>query len=83
IARIGPQMYAAIELPELEDKDGVIEVERDADVVFSAETIASFTGKPVTIEHPPELVTPLTWKDVAKGTTHNVRRGEGDKANLL
>lgn len=83
IARIGPQMYAAIELPDLEDKDGVIEVARDADVVFSAETIASFTGKPVTIEHPPELVTPLTWKDVAKGTTHNVRRGEGDKANLL
>ncbi|MBN9359821.1 MAG: DUF2213 domain-containing protein [Herbaspirillum huttiense] len=83
IARIGPQMYAAIELPDLEDKDGVIEVARDADVVFSAETIASFTGKPVTIEHPPVLVTPLTWKDVAKGTTHNVRRGEGDKANLL
>lgn len=83
IARIGPQMYAAIELPDLEDKDGVIEVERDADVVFSAETIASFTGKPVTIEHPSELVTPLTWKNVAKGTVHNVRRGEGDKANLL
>lgn len=83
IARIGPQMYAAIELPDLDDKDGVIEVERDADVVFSPETIASFTGKPVTIEHPSELVTPLNWRNVAKGSVHNVRRGEGDKANLL
>lgn len=83
IARIGPQMYAAIELPDLEDKDGVIEVARDADVVFSAETIASFTGKPVTIEHPSELVTPLNWRNVAKGSVHNVRRGEGSKADLL
>jgi hypothetical protein len=83
IARIGPQMYAAIELPELEDKDGVIDVERNADVVFSAETIASFMGKPVTIEHPEQLVTPQTWKDVAKGAAHNVRRGQGDKENLL
>lgn len=83
IARIGNQLYAGIELPDLEDKDGVIEVERNADVVFSPETMAGFRGKPVTIEHPPELVTPLTWKTYAKGTAHNVRQGEGNQSHLL
>ena len=83
IARIGKQDYAAIELPDLEDKDGVIEVERDPEVVFSAATIASFIGKPVTVEHPYESVTPATWGILAKGGVHNVRRGAGDMSDFL
>jgi hypothetical protein len=35
IARIGAQDYAAIELPDLDYMDGVIDVERDPVVVFS------------------------------------------------
>lgn len=83
IARIGTQDYAGIELPDLEDKDGVIVVERTADVVFSPETIASFLGKPVTIDHPMDGVTPDNWSVLAKGTTHNVRRGEGALSDFL
>ncbi|WP_024904471.1 DUF2213 domain-containing protein [Robbsia andropogonis] len=83
IARIGTQDYAAIELPDLEDKDGVIEVERTEDVVFSPATIASFIGKPVTIDHPSEAVTPTTWGVLAKGGVHNVRRGAGDMSDFL
>ncbi|GAQ30223.1 bacteriophage protein [Ralstonia sp. NT80] len=83
IARIGTQDYAGIELPDLEDKDGVIVVERTADVVFSPETIASFMGKPVTIDHPMDGVTPDNWSVLAKGTTHNVRRGEGALSDFL
>jgi hypothetical protein len=83
IARTGTQDYAAIELPDIEDRDGVIEVERDEDVVFSPDTIASFLGKPVTLDHPNSPVTPDNWAFLAKGTTHNVRRGEGDQGELL
>lgn len=83
IARIGTQDYASIELPDIEDKDGVIEVERDEDAVFAPETIASFLGKPVTLDHPSEPVTPNNWAVLAKGTTHNVRRGQGEQNNLL
>ncbi|MGI4812812.1 MAG: DUF2213 domain-containing protein [Janthinobacterium lividum] len=83
IARIGNQDYAGIELPDLEDKDGVIEVERDEGVVFSPDTIGSFIGKPVTIDHPNDPVTPANWSVLAKGGTHNVQRGEGDLSDFL
>src|SRR6185312_631482 len=42
IARTGVQEYADIEFPELEaGPDGIIYVERDPDVVFAPETLAS------------------------------------------
>lgn len=83
IARTGTQDYAEMELEGIEGKDGVIEVDRDEDAVFDPETIASFLGKPVTLNHPNDPVTPDTWAYLAKGTTHNVRRGEGEQSNLL
>lgn len=83
IARAGSQDYAEIELPGIEGKDGVIVVDRDPDVVFSPETIASFEGKPITIEHPSDGVNPTNWSVLAKGSVHNVRRGEADQSDLL
>lgn len=84
IARTGIQEYADIELPDLEaGKDGIIVVERDEDVVFSAETFASLRGKPVTINHPDGQVTPDNWSILSKGSTQNPRRGEGDQSDLL
>jgi hypothetical protein len=83
IARTGVQDYAEMELDGIEDKDGVIEVERTEDEVFSPDTIASFLGKPVTLNHPGDPVNPDTWSYLAKGTAHNVRRGVGDQSNLL
>jgi hypothetical protein len=83
IARIGVQDYAATELPDIEDKDGVVEVERTEDEVFNPEAIASFEGAPVTIEHPHEPVTPDNWIVYAKGSVHNVRRGEGEMSDFL
>lgn len=84
IARIGTQEYADIELPDIEaGKDGIIVVERDADVVFSPDTLASLIGKPVTIGHPEGEVNPDNWSVLAKGTTFNPRRGEGDQSDLL
>jgi len=83
IARTGSQDYAYFELPELEAKDGVIVAERDADVLFAPETLASFEGKPVTIDHPPDFVTPANWKSVSVGHVRNVRRGEGEQSELM
>ena len=83
IARIGTMDYAAVELPELEDKDGVIQVERSADLIFSPETMASYEGKPVTLDHPFEPVSPANWSAYAKGNAKNVRRGEGEQSDLL
>ena len=83
IARLGTMDYAGVELPELEDKDGIIVVERGEDVLFSKETIASFELKPITINHPAELISPATWMVFSKGSATNVRRGDGEQANLL
>jgi uncharacterized protein len=77
IARTGEQLYSDKELPLDANKDGVIIVDRPADEVFSERTIASFNGKPVTVEHPNEFVSPNTWKQLAVGTVQNTRRGTG------
>jgi uncharacterized protein len=83
IARVGSQDYAYFELPELEAKDGVIVADRTADVLFSPETLASFEGKPITIDHPPDFVTPANYMSVARGTVRNVRRGDGAQSDLM
>lgn len=77
IARIGTQVYGEHELPGLVGKDGLIHVMRDEAEVFRPETIASFNGKPVTNNHPPEKVTPNNFRHYAVGTVLNPRRGDG------
>ncbi len=61
IARIGALEYLPEEVPE-DISDGAsgptVMVYRDADDLFSEATIASFEGKPVTVDHPDAFVTP-------------------------
>jgi len=84
IARTGTQLYGAREVPELEaGNDGTIVMERPDEEVFRAETIASVNGKPVTVDHPNNLVVPLTWRDLSVGVALNARRGDGGEADLL
>jgi hypothetical protein len=87
IARLGTQPYRRFELSEpdiVAGPDGRVIVERTPEEVFKPEAIASFEGKPITIEHPTEAeVTPETWTKYAKGTIQNVRQGEGDQQDLL
>ena len=83
IARIGEMDYAEIEVPGIEGKDGVIVVNRTPEEVFRADTIASFEGKPVTIDHPSEPVTPANWKRLAVGFARNVRQGGEGRTHLL
>lgn len=82
IARTGKQLYSTEEVP-IESKDGIVEISRAPEDVFDEVTIASFEGKPVTIDHPSDFVSPENWKELAVGTTQNVRRGEGNQADLL
>lgn len=77
IARTGQMLYGDHEVPIEPGGDGLIRIERVADEVFRAETLASFQGKPVTLDHPDEFVGPSNWSVLAKGVTQNVRRGTG------
>jgi hypothetical protein len=84
IARTGEQRYHSTELPfEGDATTGEIIVMRLPEEVFSAQTMASFEGKPVTIEHPNEFVTPDSWKRDAVGTVQNVRQGKGIEDDML
>lgn len=82
IARTGSQVYSDQELP-LETKTGEIVIDRVADEVFRDETILSFNGKAVTVEHPDDFVTPENWNKLAVGTVQNARRGTGVEDDLL
>ena len=83
LARIGTMLYGPDETPIKAGADGVVKIEREADDVFTEETIASAQGKPVTNDHPEEDVTPENWKELCIGTMLNVRRGTGVLDDLL
>lgn len=83
IARTGSMDYAPSEIPLEAGPNGIVVVDRDEDEVFRPETIASFEGKPLTIGHPSEFVSPSNWKDLAKGTIQNIRRGTGESKDDL
>lgn len=83
IARTGTQLYTGDEVPLDPGPDGLIRVDRVPEEVFRPETIASFEGKPVTMGHPDDFVTPANFGYLAKGFTQNVRRGDGINDDLL
>lgn len=84
IARTGPLLYTAEEVPEVEPTPHkTVLLERDGDILFHPDTLASFQGKPVTNDHPDELVTPENAQGLACGVVLNPRRGEGLEAEYL
>ena len=53
---------------EYQNADGSMRRElRTPEVVFSKKSLDSFAHAPLTVEHPPSLVDPSTWKQVAVG----------------
>ncbi|WP_312384830.1 DUF2213 domain-containing protein [Atlantibacter subterraneus] len=92
IARTGTQQYLAEELNQdnlIPDSNGLITAYRTEDEVFSPETMASFEGMAVTLDHPEDgegnivFVNPANFAELAHGHIQNVRRGTDDKADLL
>ncbi|MCW7550558.1 DUF2213 domain-containing protein [Photorhabdus sp. APURE] len=89
IARTGTQTYLPEEIDLKPDASGLVTVYRTEDEVFSPETIASFEGVAVTLDHPEDeegnivFVNPSNFSELAHGHIQNVRRGTGDKSDLL
>ena len=90
IARLGDMTYSAAEAPNIPTSNGRVIFTNTESVLFSEETLASYEGKSVTVQHPdpnkdPTLpdVTPENWQEVTVGTMQNVRRGEGQDADKL
>lgn len=58
-------------------------VYRDDAEVFAPEALASFEGKPLTLDHPDEDVDPENWAELARGIVTNVHRGTGPASDLV
>lgn len=86
IARLGDMSYGAGET----GRGVALTIRNTAGVLFAPETMASFEGKPVTVQHPapnadPTLpdVTPENWKQLAVGIAQSVRAGSGEDSDKL
>lgn len=75
IARTGIQLYAGREVgkPEMD----IVRVYRPGAEVFSQATLASAAHRPVTNDHPPEMVTAANWRKYAVGQSADEVAGEG------
>jgi len=82
IARTGVQEYRGEEFGAPEP-DVVYRVTRPEHEVFSPAAMASFEGKPLVDEHPPEDVTADNFDRYMKGVCREVRRGTGVFRNNL
>lgn len=85
VARTGIQLYSAGELGLDGDPAKVIRVYRPPEEVFAADAMLSYAHRPVTIDHPPEMVDAKNWKRYAKGQTGEdvLRDGEFVKVPLV
>jgi hypothetical protein len=81
LARTGEQKYLGSEVGKPEQQ--IVTVYRNEDEVFSRKTMASFEGKPVTDDHPPEFVLPENASGYSRGVGTNIRRGTGNESDLL
>jgi uncharacterized protein len=74
-ARTGCQQYLAREIGLM--GDGVVTVYRPPEAVFDKASLATYSGKPVTMGHPPVQVTADNWKDYSGGSVGTARE-DGD-----
>lgn len=86
ISRVGIQEYLAVEMG-LTDRDmqDIIRVYRPEEEVFDEASLASFANKPVTNNHPPELVNASNAKQYSVGHAgpQVTRDGSFSKAELF
>lgn len=83
IARTGWYQYLRSELGLNGDPNEIVKVYRSEDEVFSSKAMASFEGKLVTDNHPPDLLTPDNAQRYSKGAVQNVRRDKKETDLLL
>jgi hypothetical protein len=75
-ARTGCQQYDARELGL--DGSGIVTVYRPESAVFDTISMASYAGKPVTVNHPPVMVDASNWKEYAAGEVGAEIARDGD-----
>lgn len=83
VARTGVQEYLASELGDIAIKAGfqpndIVRVNRPESEVFSDAALRSLTRVPVTVDHPPEQVTPENWSQYAVGEVGDAFARDGD-----
>ena len=84
LARIGTLSYVAAELPNIAGMPSsvslsdVIRVHRGKDQLFDDDTMESFRYKPMTMQHPENLVDPKNVKSESIGFSRDDVRPEGD-----
>ena len=84
IARTGKQTYLKSEIGRDDGSDEeYIDIDRKPEQVFDEKTMASFEGKPLTIEHPDESVSPQNYKELAVGNVHNIRKGKYEGQDVM
>jgi len=85
VARTGIQLYSASELGMDGDPAKIIRVYRPPEEVFSADAMASYAHRPVTVDHPSMMVDASNWKEYAKGQTGDevLRDGEYVRVPLM
>lgn len=76
IARTGIQIYAGSEMGE--PTMDTVRVFRPEAEVFSDRALVSFAHRPVTSDHPAQMVTAETWRDTAVGTTGDTVTRDGE-----
>ena len=82
ITRAGDLLYSPGETPVTPGKSNTV-ISRTVEDIHDPATIASFEGKPVTINHPDDFVTPDNWRELTVGVVQNVRPGEGEDEDKL
>jgi Uncharacterized protein conserved in bacteria (DUF2213) len=84
VARTGIQLYSPREVgkPEM---DRMVRVYRPEEEVFNNDTIRSFAHRPVTLDHPSEMINDKNWKNYSVGHTVDpiVRDGEFVRCPVL
>lgn len=82
VSRTGIQEYLGSELGFNHDR--IMRVYRPPSEVFDSESLASFAGSDVTIEHPAELVNSVNYKSTSAGTvTTAVKDGDFVRCDLI
>ena len=78
VARTGIQLYSAGELGMDGEPGRVVRVYRPPEEVFAADAMASYAHRPITSDHPSELIDASNWQQYAKGQTGDevLRDGE-------
>lgn len=78
VARTGIQLYSAGELGLDGEPDRVVRVYRPPEEVFAKDAMASYAHRPVTVDHPTEMVDAANWKRYARGQTGDEVMRDGE-----